>query len=279
MAPYNSNYILDSNATSELYPAAPFPWLTLTVIVIVFPLTLPAIYALYSQVRNNHVVPIYVINLLISDLIQLSCMTVHVATSSECDTCIYIYIYSFGVLASVSFMVCVALERYLVIAWPLWYYYRRNIKLTLAVCVVAWTLPLVFSLFAYYRNGDNVSEIVFAVLFLIPFPLLIFSLGGTLKALSAANRVPSDEKRRIVGILVLVLLIYTLLFLPNIIWSLVKETRSDHVFKQLTSFLLQISPLADFIMYIFIRKGPIDQLFAFLCCCRMDSDNSSRSST
>ncbi|KAM7385215.1 hypothetical protein PAMP_001309 [Pampus punctatissimus] len=279
MAPSNSNYIINNDTTCELCPQNPFPSFTLIMILIVFPLTIPAIYALFSQVRNNNVVPIYVINLLITDLIQLCSLTVYVATFSDNIYTTYnIHIYTFGVLASVSFMVCVSLERYLVIAWPLWYHFRRNIKISLVVCVVAWILPLVCVLFMYFKDDNNVSLIIFAVFFLFPFPLLIFSLGGSLKALSAAIRVPSDEKRRIVGILVLVLLIYTLLFLPSVIWILAEETRSN-TFNKVTTKLLQISPLADMILYIFIRKGPMDKLFACLCCCRMDSDDNSKSST
>ncbi|XP_067466723.1 G-protein coupled receptor 4-like [Thunnus thynnus] len=252
---------------------------TCVIIGISLPLTLAAIYSLYSQVKNDHVAPIYIINLLISDIFQLCYMIVEVAKPEnwKIDE-IFFYIYYYSVLASVGFMVCVALERYLVIAWPLWYHFRKTIKISLAVCVVVWTLPLVYVLPVYFWVSFEISEIIFAVLLLIPFPLLIFFLGGTLKALSAANRVPSDEKRRIVGILVLVLLIYTLLFLPNIIWSLVEEARDNDTFSDLTFMFLKCSPLADLILYVFIRKGAIDKLLASLCCCRMDSDDNSRSS-
>ncbi|XP_044229229.1 rhodopsin-like [Thunnus albacares] len=124
---------------------------------------------------------------------------------------------------------------------------------------------------------ERVKITIFSIFFLIPFPLLIFFLGGTLKSLSAAISVSSDEKRRIVGMLVLVLLIYTMLFLPNIIWFLV-ESPYNYTFKNLSFMLLRSSPLADLILYVFMRKGVIDKLLASLCCCRMDSDDNSRSS-
>ncbi|XP_044229398.1 G-protein coupled receptor 4-like [Thunnus albacares] len=250
------------------------------IISIGLPLSLVAIYSLYSQVQNNNVAPIYIINLLISDIIQLCCMIVEVAKPMNWKIykIYYINIYYYSVLASVGFMVCVALERYLVIAWPLWYRFSRTIKNSLVVCVVIWILPLVHVLVLYSPRDYRIKITIFSIFLIVPFPLLIFFLGGTLKSLSAATSVSSDEKRRIVGMLVLVLLIYTLLFLPNIIWFLVEEARYNYTFTNLSFMLLRSSPLADLILYVFMRKGVIDKLLASLCCCRMDSDDNSRSS-
>ncbi|KAG7228434.1 hypothetical protein INR49_007607, partial [Caranx melampygus] len=88
---------------------------------------------------------IYIINLLISDIIQLCSMIVLVA-ASEHDIIIRIadFTYFVGLMASVCFMVCVTLERYLLIAWPLWYRFRRNIKTAVVICVVVWIVILVF---------------------------------------------------------------------------------------------------------------------------------------
>ncbi|XP_067466967.1 ovarian cancer G-protein coupled receptor 1-like [Thunnus thynnus] len=278
----NSNVTFDYDSTSDDIPyniERNIEYvITCVIIGIGLPLTLVAIYSLYSQVQNSNVAPIFIINLLISDIIQFCCMIVLVAKPDWKIDEIFFYIYYYCVLASVGFMVCVAVERYLVITWPMWYHVRRTIKISLVVCVVVWILPLVYVLPLYFWVKFEISETIFAVFLLVPFPLLIFFLGGTLKSLFAANRVPSDEKRRIMGILVLVLLIYTLLFLPNIIWSLVEDARLNDTFDNLTFILLRFSPLADLILYVFIRKGVIDKLLASLCCCRMDSDDNSRSS-
>ncbi|XP_044228004.1 G-protein coupled receptor 4-like [Thunnus albacares] len=277
-----SNVTFDYDNSDATYPSFAEPYfmyvITCVIISIGLPLTLVAIYSLYSQVQNNNVAPIYIINLFISDIIQFCCMIVLVAKPDGKIYVIFFYINFFGVMASVGFMVCIALERYLGIAWPLWYRFRSTIKISLAVCVVVWTLPLVYVLPYYYWVDDRVKNTISYVFLLVPFPLLIFFLGGTLKSLSAAISVSSDEKQRIVGMLVLVLLIYTLLFLPNIIWYLVGEDRHNDTFSKLTFILLRFSPLADLILYIFIRKGAIDKLLVSLCCCRMDSDDKSRSS-
>ena len=171
---------------------------------------------------------------------------------------------------------CILCYRYLVIAWPLWYRFRRTIKISLVVCVVVWTLPLVYVLLLHFWVDYRVINTISTVFLLVPFPLLIFFLVGTLKALSAAISVPSDEKRRIVGMLVLVLLIYTLLFLPTVIMFLRVGTIGNYEFNRLTLMLLRLSPLADLILYFFMRKGAIDKLLASLCCCRMDNDDNIR---
>ncbi|XP_078141509.1 uncharacterized protein LOC144539639 [Centroberyx gerrardi] len=226
------------------------------------PLTLLAICALYSMVRDGQVAPIYVINLLVSDLIQLCFMVVRLEAP-----CIYFS----GLMASVGFMVCVALERYLVIACPLWYHFRRNIKVSLVVSFMVWAFSLVLFILIYFMPF-RFPFILFSISLLLPFPLLIFFLAGTLKALSVSISVPPEEKRRIVGVLVLVLLNYTLLFLPLIITCLAIESQTEPIHPNLCLIFVQFSPLVDLVLYVFMRKGAVDKLLACLCRCRMTSD-------
>ncbi|XP_039639705.1 G-protein coupled receptor 4-like [Perca fluviatilis] len=249
---------------------------TCIIICIGLPLTLVAIYALYSLVRKDHVAPIYVINLLISDLIQFCCMIGWVAKSEDSNTYnIGRFIYFSSLMASVGFMVCIALERYLVIACPLWYRFRRTIKSSVVVCVLVWVFThlFFFTSFLWHVPAFYITWFIFS---LLPLPLLIFFLVGTLKALSASISVPADEKRRIVAMLVLVLLIYTLLFLPRIIRHL-KTNLNDMTLGILSDVFIKLSPLADLVLYIFMRKGAIDKLLASVCCCRMDSNDVSSS--
>uniref|UniRef100_A0A671X425 Mas-related G-protein coupled receptor member X1-like n=1 Tax=Sparus aurata TaxID=8175 RepID=A0A671X425_SPAAU len=237
-------------------------------------LTLMAICAVCSLVRKDHVVPIYVINLLISDLIQFCCMIPLETKFDEMMTEIVFHIYLISVIVSICFMVCIALERYLVIACPLWYRFRHTIKFSVVLCVMVWVLsPVLCALTLWVPQDDYITYIIMGTFLLLPLPLFIFFLGGTIRALST-SRVPSDEKRRIVGILVLVLLIYTLLFLPSIIWFMAEMYH--HHLTHLADVFVQLSPLADSFLYVFMRKGTIDKLLASVCCCRMDSNDSSR---
>ncbi|XP_073337590.1 G-protein coupled receptor 4-like [Pagrus major] len=248
---------------------------TCIIISVGLPLTLLAIYALYSMVRRDHVAPIYVINLLISDLIQFCSMITEVAAPEDHKMIGHIF-HLLSLFASIGFMVCIALERYLVIACPLWYRFRRTIKISVAVSVAVWVITLAFVLPLLFWGSRTAERIIFSIFFLLPLPLLIFFLGGTIKALSA-SRVPSDEKRRIVGILVLVLLIYTLLFLPVIILVVAEDDTLDAwTLGNLSAMFMRLSPLADLLLYVFMRKGIIDKLLTAVCCCRMDSNDSSK---
>uniref|UniRef100_A0A3B3HUV2 G-protein coupled receptors family 1 profile domain-containing protein n=1 Tax=Oryzias latipes TaxID=8090 RepID=A0A3B3HUV2_ORYLA len=221
------------------------------------PLALVAIIALRS-VRADHVVPVYVINLLISDILQLFSCIVR-AAKNETEICNnFRIIQNYGLMVSICFMVIISLERYLCVAWPLWYRLRRNIRTSVKVCIVTWLLCLLL----YIINELLVKkDILLAIFLLLPFPLLIFFLCGTHKALIRTHSVHTVEKRRIIGVLVLVLIIYTLLFLPDIIF-LSSENKNVHV----TAYILiDFSPLADLILYIFMRKGIGDKILAYLC--------------
>uniref|UniRef100_A0A3B3C3Q4 G-protein coupled receptors family 1 profile domain-containing protein n=1 Tax=Oryzias melastigma TaxID=30732 RepID=A0A3B3C3Q4_ORYME len=222
------------------------------------PLALVAIIALRS-VRADHVAPVYVINLLISDLLQLCCTVVFVATN-QTKICEYFrHIFNYGLMVSICFMVIISLERYLTVAWPLWYRLRRNIRTSVKICIVAWLICLSL-LIINALMGELI--ILMACLLILPVPLFIFSLWGTVKALNRARSVQTDEKRRIIAVLVLVLIIYALLFLPDIIF-LSSKNKKVHV----TAYIfLHFSPLADLVLYIFMRKGIGDKILDYLCC-------------
>ncbi|XP_032409941.1 G-protein coupled receptor 4-like [Xiphophorus hellerii] len=260
------NITNNSSSQSDFNVESIMHLVELIVICTGLPLMLVAICAVYCLIQKDHSAPVYIINLLISDLIQLCCLAAWKAGELH-D--IISYSYLLALTGSVGFMVCISLERYLVIAKPLWYRFRRNIKMSLMVCAVVWTLAFASVVPCCFNVNHQVVEMIFAAVFLLPFPILIFFLIETIKALSAAYSVPAEEKRRIVTLLVVVLLIYTLLFLPNIIWSLVEELRFNQIFDSLACICLCLSPLADVTMYFCIRKSAMDKLLKSCCHCEM----------
>ncbi|KAM3605674.1 uncharacterized protein V6R79_002701 [Siganus canaliculatus] len=235
------------------------------------PLCAVAVCVLYSLVRHGGAPAlVYVFNLLISDIVQIICLFVTVRPFDDLWKIYSLldHIHSFCLLTSVAFMTCIALERYLLIVWPLWYRFKRPTRISAVVSVLVWILCAAVSV-VLYSQDFVLSITIFNILFLLPVPLFIFCLAATLRALSAC-RLPADEKRRIVAVLVLVLVIHTLLFLPTVVTVL---TRSD-AFYNLPIILLRLNPLADLVLCSFMQKGAVDKPLASVCCCRLNSDSS-----
>ncbi|XP_067091816.1 G-protein coupled receptor 4-like [Osmerus mordax] len=222
---------------------------------VVFSLGIPviflAIYLLYCLICANHIPPIFIINLLISDLLQ---MCVIPAMLQGCCHYVVLLVYYHGLTASVCFMVCIALERYFLIAFPLWYHFRYKVQYSVMVSSIFWLFPFVNIVIGSFLPSIEASLYLNSVLILIPLPLLIFGLVGTLRALSVSISVTVREKRRIIGILTLVLGTYCLLFLPRVIHFLLVAVHSP-LKTELWGIMVLFSPLVDPLLYVFIRRG------------------------
>ncbi|XP_039477906.1 uncharacterized protein LOC120443371 [Oreochromis aureus] len=210
---------------------------------------------------------IYYTNLIICVLIHHSMTFFWEMIMHDIIACFFYY---FAVTASLYFKSCIALERYCFIACPLLDCLRQT-KGSVLVCVLVWVLCSVSVALAVFLY-EFVRLIIYAAL---PAPLFIFCLAGTLKALPAATSVPTEEKRRTVGTLVLLLLNYFLINLPAVI--LLTLNFETHFPVKTIDFIIMIlflfSSLLDFILCIFMCKGPIDRLLVRLCCCSMESNN------
>ena len=62
----------------------------------------------FLQIKSDQPAPVYIINLLISDLIQLCYFTAFIA---DYYSLIFNVAYGFSLMASVGFMACISFER------------------------------------------------------------------------------------------------------------------------------------------------------------------------
>ncbi|XP_066578257.1 G-protein coupled receptor 4-like [Amia ocellicauda] len=197
------------------------------IVLIGLPANCLAICSLYRMIRADMVVPIYIINLLISDLLQISVrvimlIIIFILTHREgllIAWAILESIFFMSLSASIGLMLCIALERYLVVAHPLWYRYHRNVRHATLVSVGVWVsveiLTAVVKPLYFILHLHKQIMITIFVLSLLLFPLLLFFFFfDTWRAIAGAISVRDAEKSRIVCMLALVLGTYTVLFLP-----------------------------------------------------------------
>ncbi|KAM6956256.1 uncharacterized protein FYW47_012202 [Aplochiton taeniatus] len=208
-------------------------------------------------------VPFYVISLLISDIFNFigrpQAMT-ETVLSSDTTTLIFY----FGIVSNITFMVCIAQERHLLVTYPHCHGCCSRLKKSALVSLVIWGAPFVILGLAVFKYF-----FWFAVALLVPFPFLLFFVLDSWRALLCCGT-PSTraERRKTVGGLAVILGNYTLLFLPFIIHILLESLSFKEGVRYLglvSNLLLYLSPLVDPFLYILMTKGPRDVLEALPC--------------
>lgn len=224
-----------------------------------------AIYRLVPLIKRDQAAPIYVINLLMSDVLQISASATLKSLPSNMWRQVMQGVNNLGLIGSVCFMVCIAGERYFKIAHPVWYRLHRTVKKSLIVCVAIWVssisavITIATLIVTKYLTYETYS-LCGAVFFLLPYPLVLFFFARTWVALLKSRSVRQQERRKILGTLALVLCIYTVFFLPHIVTfitvAIEPQIRLQHGFSYLLTsarILLYLNPLFDPILYVFMR--------------------------
>uniref|UniRef100_A0A8C1SAK1 G-protein coupled receptors family 1 profile domain-containing protein n=1 Tax=Cyprinus carpio TaxID=7962 RepID=A0A8C1SAK1_CYPCA len=239
-----------------------------------------AFYGLCCLIRPNHTVPVFVINLFITDVIQICFRPIlNFCTFSVIIAFIY-YIYSLSIIVNVGFMVCISVERYIMIKYPVWYRLHSTSKNLALICLLVWAIPsgiiVIDVIIALHGNAAH-AFIISTFVLLMPYPLVVFSFVGSWKALSHSVAVTPNEQKRILGILALVLFNYTVLFMPSIVQSIIMMFSFEHGLRfhgylfTLSGILVYLNPLADSFLYVFLRRDAnsmfrcFDSLFFFCC--------------
>lgn len=240
--------------------------------VIEIPIMLLTLFALCLLIKSNRIASVYVINLIFSDLIQIICILLF-TTKFDSDELIGVYYYL--LIAGLYFMACVAFERYLLVSHPHWYKSHHSLKLSCFVSLITWLVPLIF-----YHLPECIACF-------FPYPIIIFCFVGTCRGLSHSLSLTPLNRKLILGSLFLVLLTYTCLILPFVIMDFFNYftsiERMNMVYEKADRFLeclLYLNPLADCLLYLFMRADVVDIMKSVPCCCKTDRrQNSTRLAT
>ncbi|MBN3273377.1 GPR4 protein, partial [Polyodon spathula] len=251
-----------------------------------------ALYGLYRLVKTDNALPVYVINLLLSDLLQISMLPLWIDYYSHghvwrfgVTACVFVcFISNVSLYSSIFFLCCISLERYLAITHPLWYRNLHTPKLTAMTCVGLWVAVTLVVLMDYLIGLGTVTEPqclehyprkwIYAVLqlllktFTFPLPLflLVFVHRRTRVSLAHSVSVSAEEKKRISSLLALVVIIFTLVFGPHHLIVFVKyiglivlgencefESRIFLCY-QVSGGLGSLNSLLDPVLYIFLCR-------------------------
>ncbi len=225
------------------------------------------LFALCVLIKSNRIASVYVINLIFSDLVQIICILLF---TTKLDSAELMKAYDCFLIAGLYFMACVAFERYLLVSHPHWYKSHHSLKRSCFVSLITWSVPLIF-----YHLPECIACF-------IPYPIIIICFVGTCRGLSHSLSLTSLNRKLILGSLFLVLLTYTCLILPFVIMDFIDfYTCIDWMnmtFKKVDLFLeclLYLNPLADCLLYLFMRADVGDIMKPLPCCSKTDRHQNS----
>ncbi|XP_076142639.1 G-protein coupled receptor 4 [Alosa pseudoharengus] len=213
------------------------------------PLNILSLFGLYKLIKTENVLPVYVLNLLLADLIQLLTLPLWIdyykndhywrfgpRVCQFTSLCFYVSMY-----AAIFFMCIIALERHLAIACPLKFHFLSRLKFARWFALGIWvmiTIPLCIAfnkLFPVRANYTLCIEkypsgggfityrlITLLISFVIPLAFILILHVKTLRSLMAVTALASNEKRRIKSLLTLLVVIFLVVLGPYHITGCVK---------------------------------------------------------
>ncbi|XP_017556423.1 G-protein coupled receptor 4 [Pygocentrus nattereri] len=256
------------------------------------PLNLVALFGLYRLVKAENVLPVYVINLLLADLIQLLTLPLwmdYYANEHNWRfgprSCQFMGMFFYiSVYAGIFFMCIIALERHMAIVRPLNFQNFRKLRWACFIALGVWVLIAVppsvafdklfpkqnytLCIEKYPSEGNFITYRLITLLlsFIVPLSFIALLHRKTLRSLMAINSLLSEEKRRIRAMLTLLVAIFVMVlgpyhfigcvkYLGLLIHSQVCEwEKAMFVPYQLGRGLLSLNSLLDPVLYIFLRS-------------------------
>lgn len=235
-----------------------------------------ASYGLWYLLKSDRAVSIFVLNLFITDIIQICVKPALNYCAENIGILCVFYMYIISILANIGFMVCISLERYVMIKYPVWYRLHHSFGHSAPVCLLVWVISCGLiggDLILIFNGYLEYAFLISVFIFLMPYPVVVLSFVGSWRALSHSVSVSPDEQKRILRILALVLFIYTVLFLPSIVKNIIfalsiaqgQLARHFNYLHTVSEIMMYLNPLADCLLYVFLRKD-VTNMLRCLCC-------------
>ncbi|XP_036439412.1 G-protein coupled receptor 4 [Colossoma macropomum] len=256
------------------------------------PLNLVALFGLYRLVKTENVLPVYVINLLLADLIQLLTLPLWMDYYANEHywrfgprSCQFMGLFFYiSVYAGIFFMCIIALERHMAIVRPLKFQKFRQLRCAWFIALGVWVLIAVppsvafdklfpkqnytLCIEKYPSEGSFITYRLITLLlsFVVPLSFIALLHQKTLRSLMTINSLLSEEKRRIRGMLTLLVAIFVTVLGPYHFIGCVKYLgllihrqvceweKAMFVPYQLGRGLLSLNSLLDPVLYIFLRS-------------------------
>ncbi|XP_066578891.1 G-protein coupled receptor 4 [Amia ocellicauda] len=274
--------------------------------VLALPANLLSLWGLYQLLRAGNTMPIFILNLLVSDLLQILTLPLwiiylkknHMWTYGD-TICDFVgYLFYINLYASIVFLCLIALDRYLAIVHPLRSRRFRTVKLALVVSLGVWVVIFLFCLSGLYPSVYDpnqrhcleqypvssryakfkIGTIVMG--FLLPCIILGYTSARIHTALRSSPSVSRGERKKIVGILCIITVIFIVVFGPyhlvgsyKFIYYFITIDRCALEKKLFLTYrlcygLTSLNNLLDPLFYIFICNDIRKQLKKSLPCIR-----------
>ncbi|XP_043552866.1 ovarian cancer G-protein coupled receptor 1-like [Chiloscyllium plagiosum] len=291
-----SNCTVDHSIHQILFPAV-----YIGVFIIGLPINLLSLYHSYLQIRQKNELGIYLCNLTISDLLYLLSLPLWIQYMLQHDDwqysrelCIFsgLLLYQ-NIYISIGFLCFIAINRFLVVAYPLKFKFIHSRKAALLISILIWLKEIAVCTiymgskvlskdegndtlcFEHYplRLKDRYLNIYkLSIGFSLPLILLIYSYYKVLRVVHKSHGLERQRKLRIKKLVSGTIIIFLACFAPYHIFLMVRSIFeydcpfADSIFEvyHFGLLLMSLNCVADPVLYCFISQSSQSWLARFL---------------
>ncbi|MEE6491216.1 hypothetical protein FKM82_016132 [Ascaphus truei] len=245
----------ESCSYPDKYEATLFPIIYGLVFIIGLVGNLTAVGVIVQHVRRRNVLGVYLANLCASDLMYVFTLPVWIAYTAKDDwlfgplTCKIVgFFFNANLYTTMSFLSCIAVDRYVATVFPLRARTLRTMKAAVLICVAVWLLILgshsVFlgrdELFNSSQNVKlcyekypmdqwmaHVNYFRVFVVFLVPLLLLVFSYCSIVRVVHRSPSLEKEQKHKIIRLLMSMTVIFVICYLPYHVVLFIRSYVSD----------------------------------------------------